>query len=448
MYNPLLLPDLRQMLEEDDAQGLAEFCMALHPAVTAEVLEGLEADDIWRVLSNCNLERQVEIIEFMDLPQQAELVTKLDRGRLSKLLEVMSPDDRADLLSRMGQTWVEDLLPLIAQAERADIRKLLSYPEDSAGSIMTTDYASLSEDITIGEALDQLRLQAPDTETIYYIYIVDEGRRLRGILSLRELILAKPDSLVGEIASRDVISVRVDDDQEFVAQELARYDFIAIPVIDNQNRLVGIVTHDDAMDIMQEEASEDAYLQAMVQPMEDSYLATPLKTVILKRGPWLVFLLGTTLVVAIILEHYENVSADLNWMVFFIPLVLACGGNAGTQSATLIIRALAIGELTEKEYRGMIQKEAGVGMVIGGSLTFLSFAAAHWIFRLELREAGVIALTVFLVVLMSTVMGAILPLFFKRLKMDPALMSTPLVAALVDIIGIVIYFTVALMMLD
>lgn len=446
MYNQLLLPDLKMSLAEQDAPALAEFCEVLYPAVTAEVLEGLEAGEIWEVLSHCSLERQVEIFEFMSLPRQIELVEVVDRARLSKLLEAMSPDDRVDILERMDEERVEELLPLIAQAERSDIRKLLSYPEHSAGSVMTTDYASLPEDLTASEAIERLRRQAPDRETIYYVFILDEGRRLHGLVSLRQLILARPGAKLAHLMRRDVISVRVDDDQEFVAQEVARYNFLAIPVVDNQNRLVGIVTHDDALDVMSEEATEDAQMLAAVSPLEDSYLTTPLLTLTWKRGIWLVVLLVTALLTAAVMTGYEDMSREHHWMVLFIPLVLASGGNAGSQSATLVIRMLALGEVGRRETLKTAGRELLLSLMLGSGLMTLGFLAALWFVKPV--EALVVGLTVFLVVVMGAVTGAMLPLGFKRLGMDPALMSNPLIAALVDVTGVVIYFSVGLLLLE
>jgi len=445
MYNSLLLPDLRMMLQENDAQALAEFCGVLHPAVIAEVLNSLEDADVWRVLENANLARQVEIFEFLDVTKQIDLVKVLDRERLSRLLEEMSPDDRVDLLSRMDEDYVEDLLPLIAKAERSDIRKLLSFPEDSAGAIMTTDYASLPQNITVREALDRLRQQAPNRETIYYVYILDEDRRLDGFITLEELILAKPDKILSEIMTRPVISVRVDDDQEIVAQELARYDFLAIPVVDNQNQLVGIVTHDDVLDVLQEEATEDAHLLAAVAPLEDSYLTTPLTTLYWKRGVWLVLLLVAALGTAAVLKHYENVSDQSKWMILFIPLVLASGGNAGSQSATLVIRMLALGEMRRREHLLLAVRELVLATVLGGSLMLLAFVCALQF--VGPSQAVVVGVTVFLIVLLATITGAMLPLGFKRLGMDPALMSNPLIAAMVDVMGVFIYYKVALLLL-
>ena len=446
MYGQLLLPDLRMMLLDEDLDGLREFCDALHPAATAEVLESLNSTEVWQVLSHCSLTRQAEIFQFLGLAQQVELVEHINRERLSRLLEEMAPDDRVDLLERMDTQRVERLLPLIAAAERSDIRKLLSCPEDSAGSIMTTEYASLPEDITVEEALTRLRQQAPHRETIYYVYILDDERHLNGIISLQEMILAQPQTRLTEIMHRGVISVRVEDDQEFVAQELAQYDFIAIPVVNHQNRLVGIVTHDDVLDIVQEEATEDAHRLAAVEPLKDSYLSTPLLTLAWKRGIWLVLLLGAALATASILTGFEEMTKKYEWMILFLPLVLASGGNVGSQSATLVIRLLALEQMGRRETVQIAIRELLLGILLGGGLMLLGFLLA--LVHVGTKYAAVVGLTVFLVVLMGTVSGAMLPLCFRRLGMDPALMSNPLIAALVDVLGVVIYFWVAIVMLS
>lgn len=443
MYNRLLLlPDLRLLLELDDTAQVAEFCAALHPAVVAEVLEGLDTEEAWRVLDCCEEALQAEVFSFVSLSCQVALVESVPRERLSRVIETMAPDDRVDLLERLDSEHVENLLPLIAQAERSDIRRLLSFPEDSAGSIMTTEYASLSENVSVSEALERLRKQAPDRETIYYVYVLDTGRQLRGFVSLRDLILASPQVQVADIMERQVISVRVDDDQEEVVRQLARYDFIAIPVVDDQNCLVGIVTYDDAMDVVQEEADEDAYRSSAVQPLEDSYLSTPLVTLAWKRGGWLVVLLAAAVLTALAMRTLKADPEQLEWMVLFIPLVLASGGNAGSQSATLIIRALAVSRFDRKQNLRIFVRELALAALLGGALAVLSFLAALPIVP-QTVHAGVIGLTVFLVVAMGTVTGAMLPLGFKRLGLDPALMSNPLIAAFVDVVGVVIYYGVA-----
>ena len=444
-YRSLLFPDLRMTLDANDDDGLREFCKALHPAVVAEVIDELEPAELWRVLVSCEAELQAEIFGFFEPRLQIAIVEVADRKRLSRLIEEMAPDDRVDVLELLDEEQVESLLPLMAQAERTDIRKLLSYPDGSAGSIMTTEYASLPEEITVSEALDQLRVQAPDSETIYYIYILDEGRRLDGIVSLRELIQAKRAATLSEIMHRDVISVRVDDDEEFVARELARYDFLAIPIVDNLHRLVGIVTLDDALDVLEEEATEDAQMQAAIQPLDESYMTTPFFVLARKRGVWLVILLAAAFLTAWVMQGYEDLQRSYVWMAAFIPLVLASGGNAGSQSATLIIREMATSEMDNRDKYFIVMRELRMAIALGGGLMALSFAVA--ICMVPFAESIVVAATVFMMVVFGTSAGAILPIIFKRLGMDPALMSNPLIAALVDVLGVVIYFNTALALL-
>lgn len=444
-YRSLLFPDLRMTLDANDDDGLREFCEALHPAVVAEVIDELEPTELWRALVSCDAELQAEIFGFFEPRLQIAIVEVADRKRLSRLIEEMAPDDRVDVLELLDDEKVESLLPLMAQAERADIRKLLSYPDGSAGSIMTTEYASLPEEITVSEALDQLRIQAPDSETIYYIYILDEGRRLDGIVSLRELIQAKRSATLSEIMHRDVISVRVDDEEEFVARELARYDFLAIPIVDNLHRLVGIVTLDDALDVLEEEATEDAQMQAAIQPLDESYMTTPFFVLAQKRGVWLVILLAAAFLTAWVMQGYEELQRSYVWMAAFIPLVLASGGNAGSQSATLIIREMATSEMDYRDKYFIVTRELRMALTLGAALMALSFGVA--ICMVPLSEAIVVAVTVLIMVIFGTTAGALLPILFKRLGMDPALMSNPLIAALVDVLGVIIYFSTAIALL-
>ena len=444
MMNSLIGPDLRLMLEENDADGLRAFCEELHPAATAEVLADLDDEVVWRVLSHCRLPRQVEIFEFLSVHRQVELVDAIGKERLSRLVGEMSSDDRADLLQRLDPVRVESLLPLMAQADRADVRRLLSYAEDSAGSIMTTEYASLPEDLTVAEALQALRKQAPDAETLYYVYVLGPDRRLDGFVSLRDLVLARPDRRVGDVMRRDVISARVDDDQEEVAATVMRYDFLALPVVDEQNRLVGIVTHDDAMDIVREEAEEDVLRMGGVEPLADSYAETGVLELAWKRGKWLIFLSLVALATAQVLQRYESVSEEYVWLVLFLPLVLASGGNAGSQSAALIIRAIALGEESGAGPWKLAGRELLVGGTLGALLAVIGFFSGYLWFQLGAAESAMVAATVLVVVVMGTVCGSLLPLASKKLGADPALMSTPLITAVMDVTGVVLYYGVGI----
>ncbi|HIE98733.1 MAG TPA: magnesium transporter [Planctomycetes bacterium] len=467
VYSSLILPDVRQMVREEDRHGLTEFCRVLHPVVVANILEELDSRDVWVVLDHADLLLRVEIFEYIALSHQIEMVAQLDKRRLSELLEEMSPDDRVDLLSRMPHNRVEDLLPLIAQAERNDIRRLLSYDEDSAGSIMTTEYASLPANITVSDALQKLRQQAPDSETIYYIYILNSARRLEGLISLRELILARPDAVLSEIMERDVIRMGVDEDREDVAQELARYNFIAIPIVDDDDRLVGIVTHDDAIDVVQEEATEDAYRQGAVEPLRDDYEDTPLLTILWKRGIWLLVLSVVALMTAAVAGHYEQTTSEggaraaeapsglTPALIFlFIPLVMASGGNAGAQSATLFIRMFALQPADAavpgtgfQVDRQLILREFYIAAALGAVLALMDFLFVWLWFDKGVDRSLVVGLTVFLIVILGTTAGTMLPILFRRLGMDPAIMSNPLIAAIVDVLGIIIFYEVAMLLL-
>jgi magnesium transporter len=447
MANPILLPELRLMLEENDDLGLREVLTELHPATVADFTEGLTVEETWRVLSRAPLARQAEIFSYYPIPKQVAMVEGAGRERMSALLEEMAPDNRVDLLQHLDDEVVEELLPLVAKAERHDIRQLLSYPEQSAGALMTTEYASLPAEVTAGEAIARLRQQAPDSEMIYYIYVLDDQRHLLGFVSLRDLILAKPSTRVADLMTRDVISVRVDEDQEEVARKMARYDFIAMPVVDGENRLVGIITHDDVIDVVREEAIEDAHRIGGLAPLNTGYMQTPLLTMSSKRGVWLTILFFTALLTTFALKEYEDNFERWGWLVLFVPLVVATGGNSGNQSATLVITALTTGDITLRDWFRVIRRELLMGMVLGAGLGVLGMGIAllhaptYW-------DAVVVPVTIMLVVTCGTLVGSILPIIFRRLGLDPALMSNPFVAGIVDIVGIVIYMNVALLLLS
>jgi magnesium transporter len=442
--NPILIPELRVMLAEGDTAGLREVAAELHPATVAEFSEGLEDGELWQMLEALPVERQAEIFPYYPMPRQVELVKAGDRAHLGPLIEWMAPDNRDDLLRELDPELVEEILPLVAKAERHDIRMLLSCPEGSAGSLMTTEYASLPADVTAGEAITRLRSQAPDSESIYYIYVLDGERQLLGFVSLRDLILAKPTALVADLMQRDPISVRVEEPREKVVEKLARFDFIAIPVVDDRNRLVGIVTHDDVLDAVRQEATDDAQRIAAIQPLGESYLEAALVSMTWKRGVWLAILFATAAVTAMVLAKWQSPHA---WLVAFIPLVIASGGNSGNQSATLVITALSTGDCRLTDWPRILRRELALGLLLGGLLAVPGYLLAL-AYAPTAAAAAVIPLTIVGVVLMGTLVGSALPLLFRSLGLDPALMSNPFVSAIVDIVGIVLYMSVAVLVLD
>lgn len=450
MLNPLLLPELREMLAADDRQGMNDVINELHAATVAEFTEGLTVEETWRFLGHASIERQAEVFDFYPHDKQVELVSGVGRERMSRLIEAMAHDERVDLLKRLDEDVVESLLPLVAHADREDIRKLLSYPESSAGAVMTTDYASLHENVTVSEALSQLRLQAAKSETIYYIYVLDGERRLIGFVSLHDLILARPSLHVADIMQRDTISVRVDQDREEVAKVMARYDFLAMPVVDAQGHLVGIITHDDVIDVMVEEATEDVHRFGGVAPLVESYMEARFVTVWRKRAGWLSLLFVAGLATIFALASFQKSLESVLVLTLFIPLCIGTGGNSGSQAATLITRELALGQLTQRDWMRVFWHELAMGLALGVSLGAVGMVLCLLLPRSLLGDSVpgwqlglIVSQAVMAICLWGTLVGSMLPLIFRALGFDPAFASSPFVAMFVDVTGIVIYFVIA-----
>lgn len=449
MVHSLLLPDLKEMLHEKDALGLREFATGLHPATVAEAAEGLEDEQIWQLLSYAPLPTQSEVFGYFPLARQIEIVEGAGRERMSRLVETMASDDRVALLNRLDPAVVDSLLPLVAHADRQDIRQMLSYAEGSVGSVMTSDYASLPSDLSAEEAISRLRRQAPDRETIYYIYILDGERHLLGLVTLRQLILAKPQTKVADLMRSDPIAVRVDDDRELVARTLAKYNFLAVPVVDNEKRLVGIVTHDDVLDVLEEETTEDAHRFGAVQPMDEGYLEADFRTVWQKRAVWLSCLFIAELFTFTALAHFEHAIEKVVVLSLFVPLCISTGGNSGSQAATLITRAMALGQVRISDWWSVLRHELVMGLALGCTLGLIGFFRAYFTPTSVLGVADplglaiVIALAVTVICIWGTLVGSMLPLIFQRLGFDPGYASSPFVATFVDVTGIIIYFSLA-----
>lgn len=450
MINTLYLPELREMLAGNDVAELREFCTALHPARTAEFMEGLTTDEAWRVLQFADAPLRVEIFGYFPHAAQVEMIATHDRSQVAELVADLSPDDRVDLLHDVPPEIVEELLPLLPAYERRDILRLRSYPEGTAGAVMTTDFAKLSESLTVRDALSELSHQAEELETIYYLYIVDETDHLRGVVSTRQLVSAmgKSETRLGDLMESDVVAVHVLDDQEEVAQIVAHYDLLAIPVVDSERVMLGIITHDDVIDVFREEATEDAYRISAVQPLDEGYLQTQIVTLCRKRGFWLLILFLFASVTAFTLMSFQSVMKQLAWLGWFVPMVISSGGNSGSQSATLVITALATGELTVRDWLRVLLRELQMGLLLGCFLAAVGYIAAVGVRlaatrTLDLLGTLVVPATLVLVVLCGTVLGSVLPLLFRRFGLDPALMSNPFVAGIIDILGILIYMACA-----
>lgn len=461
MINTLLLPELREMLETGDEAGLREFAGALHPARAAEFMEGLSAAETWQVLRAAEEARRVDIFGYLDGSRQVEIVESIAPGEMAPLMAELPADDRVDLLNDVDNAVVEEMLPLMGHEDRRETLRLLEHAEGTAGSLMTTEVAKLSENLTVHQALEEISRQAENLETVYYNYIVDDANHLRGLISARQLVThyREPNLRLADLAQRDVVTVHVDDDQEAVAKKVANYNFLAIPVVDDERRLLGIITHDDIIDVLREEATEDAHMAGGVARLDDSYLDTPWYTLVWKRVIWLAVLFFFATFTISALTSFEHTLEKLPWLMAFVPLVLSSGGNTGNQSATLVITAMTNGELKAKDWWRVIRRELVMGLSLGLLLSIMGLLCVSiYAWRTSatpdstlpipsLRDMLVVPITLISVALCGALCGGALPLLFRRLGLDPALMSNPFVSGICDVAGIMIYMTVALLLL-
>ncbi|MBC7362209.1 MAG: magnesium transporter [Candidatus Aminicenantes bacterium] len=457
MVNPLLAPELRELIAEKKYDDLCHFCESTHPALVAEFLSALTPQEIWEILSHLSPSLRGEIFSHLDEDVQLEMIQALGRDIMGKLLSDMPPDDRVDLVKQLSERQREAIIPAMAQAEREDLRRLIAYPEGSAGSVMTSDYAVLTPELTVDEAIAKLRREAPDKETIYYSYVVDDQQRLIGFVSLKDLILAPPGARVSDIMHQDVIYARAYDDQEEVARMIQKYDLLAIPVVDENDRLVGIITHDDAMDIIQQEQQEDVEKLMAIGGAHEvgAYMKLSTWDHFKSRIPWILGLALLGFVSGYIVQTYESILIQVAILASFMPMLADTGGNAGSQSATLVIRALALKEISTRDALKILIKEFKVSFLMAIVLALVAYfrvllffghsSTAGTISPLKVGIAVAVALAI--QVISSTLIGAFLPLIASSLKFDPAVVASPMLTTIVDITGLFIFFSVAKMIL-
>ena len=434
--------EIERCLERDDCRLLETWLADALAADVAEAFTHLDVHDAARALQLLAPAERAGVFGYLPLPVQSGLVAGLPRAALAELMEHMSADERADLYNDLPAAVRDQVLPALAQAEREDIRRLSAYGRDTAGAIMTSDYAALAPGLTAREALDELRRVAPDAETIYTAYIIDAGRRLIGVTSLRSLITATPDTRVSELMERNPIVARVGDDQEVVAERIRRYDFIALPILDDEGRLVGIVTADDAMDVAQAEATEDALLAGgTAGRLAGTVRGASIRQLYRLRVFWLVLLVFGNIFSGAGIAHFEDTIASHLALLFFLPLLIASAGNAGSQSATLMVRALATGDVRAQDWSRMLGREILVAGLLGVTMAVAISAIGVW--RGGPDIAVVVAITMLVVVLIGSLIGMSLPFVLSKLRLDPATASGPLVTSIADVAGVMVYFGIA-----
>ncbi len=455
LRNPLLVPDLLELIRAGETSALGEFLADHHPAHLAEIIEDLgdgEGDSALGLLPG---RVRAEVMSYVGAERQVRFVEGMAPVDAASLLQLMSHDDRAHLVNRLDEDRADEILRNLAQAEREDIRRLASYEPGTAGSVMTTDYATLPPGLTVREALDRLRREAPDRETIDYSYVVDAGHKLLGTVPLKRLILARPLARVDEVMRRDAISARVDEDQEAVARKVDKYDLFAVPILDASDMLVGIVTHDDAMDILRQEQTEDILAFGGVSAgaddeEEEHYWQGRIRSDVRRRIGWLLllFLAGTiTRWVVHSFEWVDDVVKDID-LGAFIPLLIGTGGNAGSQTVGTVIRGLALGQIQPGDMFRVVAREAATGLVLGLLLGIIGFFFTWWLVEPYSPVAGlVIALAIMSICVWANGIGALVPVLARRLGVDPALVSAPMISTLVDATGLVIFFSIAFALL-
>ncbi len=419
----------------------------MHGADIAAVFDELDdRDQALRLFRMLPKESAAEAFAYMEPDVQQRLIETITDTELSRILDDMYLDDYVDLVEEMPANVVSRVLDLSPRENRAVINQYLQYPENSAGSLMTSEYVSLKRGMSVSEALSHIRRVGPDRETLDNCFVVSADRKLEGVVSLRELVLADPDARVADIMTPHVICAHTHDDQEEIGKLFSKYDVLSLPVADNEHRLVGVITIDDAVDAMQEENTEDFEKMAGMAPSEETYLKTSVLHLAKNRIVWLLVLMLSAMVTGAMLEYYEAAIAALPLLVSFIPMIMDTGGNCGSQASTMIIRGMALDEIEWKDFFRVWWKEARVALLCGSALACVNFLRI----LVQYRDAGialVVCGTLLVTVLLAKSLGCVLPMLAKRLKLDPALMASPMITTITDACSILVYFNVALHLL-
>jgi len=445
----LIGPDLRDAIGRGPA-AVREAVSEFHPEDIAELLEDLSKREAVALVRALRAEAAADVLERLSPHRQVLVFNAIDTPRAVELLGEMDPDDRVDLLQELEEEDAQALLSALARKEpeaAEEVRELDRYEPETAGGIMTNEFLALPPETKVWEAMEAARRvgREDEAELLYYIYVSGPDRRLLGVLSLRDLILSEPGEALSEIMTTNVFFVSPSDDQEEVAEQIARYDLAALPVVDSASRMVGVVTVDDVVDVVIEEATEDAQKMGGVLPLEDSYFQTGLAEFVWKRGSWLVLLFAAQLLTATVIRENQDILQATLELVVFIPLIIASGGNAGSQSSTLIIRAMAVGELEPRQWGRVLSRELLIGFSLGVALGIMGFARG-WVAGETvppLSIATAVGLSILAIVTLSNIIGSLLPLLIKRVGLDPAVSSTPFIASVVDVLGLLVYFAMA-----
>ena len=427
--------------------SLRDLLTTLNPADMAEAFAGLSDQTLPLVFRLLPKELAAETFVEMEPEQQATLIRGFSDSELKAVVEELYVDDAVDLVEEMPANVVYRILAQADPQTRSSINEILQYPEDSAGSVMTTELVELRGTMTAAQAIAHIRAVGLDKETINTCYITDEGHKLLGVVSIRTLILADEGALCRDLMNANVVSVTTQEDQEAVAQMFSKYNFYALPVVDGDGRLVGIVTVDDAMDILEAETTEDMEKMAAISPSDRPYLTTSALAIWRHRIPWLLLLMVSATFTGLVITKFEDALAMCTVLMAYIPMLMDTGGNAGSQSSVTVIRGLSLGEIRFRDLLRVMGKELTVSLLCGLTLAVCNFAKLMLFDRVSLAVALVVCVTLLLTVVASKLVGSALPMLAKRVGFDPAVMASPLITTVVDVLSLLIYFQAATMIL-
>lgn len=442
-----MLEKIIEYIANNDLTGLKVYLQELNDADISECLDELSKEDVALVFRLLNKEQAASVFSRMESDTQEKLVEILSDSEIGEIVNKLFIDDAVELVNEMPANLVTRILQNTDKSKRGYINKILQYPEDSAGSLMTIEYEEVLENMTVRDAFEKIRQTGMGKETVYIVYVLDLQRHLIGVTTVRRLLLSKMDTLISDIMETNVITINTHQDKEEVARMFDKYDFIAMPVVDLENRMVGIITIDDALDVMSEENEEDFEIMAAMSPSEDSYFKTSVWEHTKNRIVWLLILMLSATITGSIITHYQNAFASLPILVSFIPMIMDTGGNCGSQSSTMIIRGLATGEIELKDVLKVWFKETRIALLVGLILAVVTGVRVVIQYQNPLL-ALVLGITLICTVVLAKSLGCTLPMLAKKLKLDPAIMASPLITTVVDTTSILIYFNVAVLFLS
>ncbi|RKJ43102.1 magnesium transporter [bacterium 1XD8-76] len=435
--------EIKQLLDEKQYTRLRQRAAELNDADIAAAMEEMEEKDLLKMFRILPKSMAADVFSYLEVESQQFIITSLSERDAADIIDNLMSDDAVDLLEEMPANVVKKLLAGASPDTRRDINHLLRYPEDSAGSIMTVEFMDFKEDYTVADAIAKIRKMGMDSETINICYVLDKKRTLVGTVALRYLLLSEPDAIIGEMMHENVISLHTLMDQEEVARQFKKYDFTSMPVVDNENRLVGIITVDDIMDIMEEEATEDIEKMAAIVPSDKPYMKTGVFETWKKRMPWLLLLMISATFTGRIITTFEGALSAYVVLTAYIPMLMDTGGNAGGQASVTIIRSISLNDIAFPDLPKVVWKELRVALICGFTLAAANFCKLLWFDRVSMMVAAVVCLTLLVTLVAAKFIGCVLPMLAKKIGFDPAVMASPFITTIVDAVSLLTYFQIA-----